>query len=120
MYSQFCYHIQKDEQKRRASMHINRKPGEQVEIDWAGDPAHKSETMDFENDLPQSSSVMFSIFLVETPLMTISIMERTRACSLRWYLSNMVVLKLPFLCLGTRSVRVPTLVVSSLSLKPLR
>ena len=32
---------------------------------------HKSDTMDFENDLPQSSSVMFSIFLVETPLMTI-------------------------------------------------
>ena len=39
MYSQFCYHIQQDEQKRRASMHINRKPGEQVEVDWAGDPA---------------------------------------------------------------------------------
>ena len=40
MYSQFCYHIQQDEQKRRASMHINRKPGEQIEVDWAGDPAH--------------------------------------------------------------------------------
>ncbi len=39
MYSQFCYHIQKDEQKRRASMHIDRKPGEQIEVDWAGDPA---------------------------------------------------------------------------------
>ena len=39
MYSQFCYHIQQDEQKRRAAMHINRKPGEQVEVDWAGDPA---------------------------------------------------------------------------------
>lgn len=36
MYSQFCYHIQQDEQKRRATMHINRKPGEQVEVDWAG------------------------------------------------------------------------------------
>ncbi|MCC3671833.1 IS21 family transposase, partial [Terrisporobacter mayombei] len=23
-----------------ATMHINRKPGEQVEVDWAGDPAH--------------------------------------------------------------------------------
>ena len=32
MYSQFCYHIQQDEQKRRATMHINRKPGEQVEV----------------------------------------------------------------------------------------
>ena len=39
MYSQFCFHIQQDEQKRRATMHINRKPGEQVEVDWAGDPA---------------------------------------------------------------------------------
>lgn len=35
----FCYHIQQDEQKHRATMHINRKPGEQVEVDWAGDPA---------------------------------------------------------------------------------
>lgn len=33
MYSQFCYYIQQDEQKRRATMHINRKPGEQVEVD---------------------------------------------------------------------------------------
>lgn len=39
MYSQFCYYIQQDEQKRRATMHIARKPGEQVEVDWAGDPA---------------------------------------------------------------------------------
>lgn len=40
MYSQFCYYIQQDEQKRRATMHISRKPAEQVEVDWAGDPAH--------------------------------------------------------------------------------
>ncbi len=39
MYSQFCYYIQQDEQKRRATMHIPRKPGEQIEVDWAGDPA---------------------------------------------------------------------------------
>ena len=39
MYSQFCHYIRQDEQKRRATMHINRKPGEQVEVDWAGDPA---------------------------------------------------------------------------------
>lgn len=39
MYSQFCYHIQQDEQKRRATMHIDRKPGEQIEVDWAGTPA---------------------------------------------------------------------------------
>ena len=40
MYSQFCYHIQMNEEKRRATMHIPRKPGEQIEVDWAGDPAH--------------------------------------------------------------------------------
>lgn len=40
MYSQFCYYIQQDEQKRRATMHIVRKPGEQIEVDWAGDPAY--------------------------------------------------------------------------------
>lgn len=39
MYSQFCHYIQQDEQKRRASMHIPRKPAEQIEVDWAGDPA---------------------------------------------------------------------------------
>ena len=39
MYSQFCYHIQEVEQKRRATMHIPRKPGEQIEVDWAGKPA---------------------------------------------------------------------------------
>lgn len=35
MYSQFCYYIQKDEEKRRTSMHIPRKPAEQIEVDWA-------------------------------------------------------------------------------------
>jgi len=40
MYSQFCYYIQQDEQKRHATMHINRKSGEQAEVDWAGDSAH--------------------------------------------------------------------------------
>ena len=39
MYSQFCHYILQDEQKRRATMHISRKPGEQVEVDWAGNPA---------------------------------------------------------------------------------
>ena len=40
MYSLFCYYIQQDEEKRRATMHIPRKPGEQAKVDWAGDPAH--------------------------------------------------------------------------------
>ena len=39
MYSQFCYYIQQDEAKRRATMHIPRKPGQQIEVDWAGDTA---------------------------------------------------------------------------------
>lgn len=39
MYSQFCHYIRQDEQKHRATMHIPRKPGEQIEVDWAGDPA---------------------------------------------------------------------------------
>ena len=39
MYSQFCEYIRRQEQKRRATMHIPRKPGEQIEVDWAGDPA---------------------------------------------------------------------------------
>lgn len=39
MYSQFCHYIQQNEEKRRASMHIPRKPGQQIEVDWAGDPA---------------------------------------------------------------------------------
>lgn len=39
MYSQFCFYIQQDEEKRRATMHINHKPGEQIEVDWAGDAA---------------------------------------------------------------------------------
>ena len=40
MYSQFCEYIRKDEQKCRAAMHIPRRPGEQIEVDWARNPAH--------------------------------------------------------------------------------
>jgi len=36
MYSQFCYHYQEYAQTKRATMHIPRKPGEQIEVDWAG------------------------------------------------------------------------------------
>ena len=38
MYSQFCYHIRQDEQKHCATMHINRKPSEQVEVEHEQDP----------------------------------------------------------------------------------
>lgn len=40
MYSQFCFHYQKHAEKERATMHIPRKPGDQIEVDWAGDPAY--------------------------------------------------------------------------------
>jgi transposase len=39
MYSQFCYHYQQYALKKRATMHIQRKPGEQIEVDWAGQTA---------------------------------------------------------------------------------
>ncbi|AFQ44897.1 IS21 family transposase [Desulfosporosinus meridiei] len=39
MYSQFCYHYQQYVAKTKATMHIGRKPGEQMEVDWAGQTA---------------------------------------------------------------------------------
>ena len=36
MYSQFCYYYQQFAMKTKATMHIHRKPGEQLEVDWAG------------------------------------------------------------------------------------
>lgn len=39
MYSQFCFHYQKYVAKTKATMHIGRKPGEQMEVDWAGQKA---------------------------------------------------------------------------------
>ncbi len=39
MYSQFCYHYQMYTQKTNATMRIHRKPGEQLEVDWAGQTA---------------------------------------------------------------------------------
>jgi transposase len=44
MYTQFCHHYNKFSQKKRATMHIPRKPGEQIEVDWAGKPAHIIDT----------------------------------------------------------------------------
>ena len=37
MYSQFCFHFQKFAEQERATMHIPRKPGDRIEVDWAGD-----------------------------------------------------------------------------------
>ena len=36
MYSQFCYHYQQYVTTTKATMHVHRKPGEQLEVDWAG------------------------------------------------------------------------------------
>lgn len=36
MYSQFCHHYQKFATTTKATMHVQRKPGEQLEVDWAG------------------------------------------------------------------------------------
>jgi transposase len=44
MYSQFCYHFQKYSEIKHATMHIHRKSGEQIEVDWAGDSAHIIDT----------------------------------------------------------------------------
>lgn len=40
MYSQFCYYYQQYTVKTKVTMHIQRKPGEQAEVDWAGQKAH--------------------------------------------------------------------------------
>jgi len=40
MYSQYCYYYQKYAETKRATMHINRKPGDQIEVDWAGQTAN--------------------------------------------------------------------------------
>lgn len=40
MYSQFCHHYQMYTQKTNATMRIQRKPGEQLEVDWAGQTAY--------------------------------------------------------------------------------
>jgi hypothetical protein len=37
MYSQFCFRYQKFAEQERATMHIPRKPGDRIEVDWAGD-----------------------------------------------------------------------------------
>lgn len=36
MYTQFCLYYRKHVQSTKAVMHINRKPGDQIEVDWAG------------------------------------------------------------------------------------
>ena len=37
MYSQFCYHYQEYAAKTKATLRIDYKPGDRMEVDWAGD-----------------------------------------------------------------------------------
>jgi transposase len=37
MYSQFCHHYQRFAVQNKATLHIVHKPGERMEVDWAGD-----------------------------------------------------------------------------------
>ena len=39
MYSGFCYHYQQFAAKHKATLHVEHKPGERMEVDWAGDTA---------------------------------------------------------------------------------
>jgi transposase len=39
MYSQFCFHYQEYTAKNKATLHIRHKPGDRMEVDWAGDTA---------------------------------------------------------------------------------
>ena len=39
MYTQFCYHYQEYAAKNKATLRIQHKPGDRLEVDWAGDTA---------------------------------------------------------------------------------
>ena len=39
MYTQFCYHYQEYAAKNKATLRIHHKPGDRMEVDWAGDAA---------------------------------------------------------------------------------
>ena len=39
MYTQFCYHYQEYAAKNKATLRIHHKPGDRMEVDWAGDTA---------------------------------------------------------------------------------
>jgi transposase len=39
MYSGFCYQYQQFAAKHKATLHVEHKPGERMEVDWAGDTA---------------------------------------------------------------------------------
>ena len=39
MYSQFCCHYQEYAARNKATLHVHHKPGDRMEVDWAGDTA---------------------------------------------------------------------------------
>jgi hypothetical protein len=39
MYTQFCYHYQQFAVNNKATLHTEHKPGDRMEVDWAGDTA---------------------------------------------------------------------------------
>ena len=45
MYTQFCYHYQEYTAKNKATLHIHHKPGDRIEVDWAGDTASIQDTI---------------------------------------------------------------------------
>jgi transposase len=45
MYTQFCLHYREYAIRTKATMHIDHKPGEKLEVDWAGDTAHLIDTI---------------------------------------------------------------------------
>jgi len=53
MYTQFCLYYREFALKTKATMHIDRKPGDQMEVDWAGQTAHLIDT-DSSEEIPAS------------------------------------------------------------------
>ena len=45
MYTQFCHHYQEFAAQNKATLHIEHKPGERMEVDWAGDTASFTDTI---------------------------------------------------------------------------
>jgi transposase len=45
MYTQFCYHYQQFAAKNKATLHLEHKPGDRMEVDWAGDTARLQDTI---------------------------------------------------------------------------
>ena len=58
MYTQFCHHYQEFATQNKATLHIEHKPGERMEVDWAGDTAFLK---DYINGKPISVYVFVAV-----------------------------------------------------------